>query len=923
MGAIVSKLPVDEHERIFNEEIVPKIGLSEKSSPEHPKAVILAGQPGAGKGGLAKMAERELSGNVVKIDPDELRDFHPHVNEFRNTHPYNWSGLTHPDASQWAEELLKATVDGKKNLIFDTTLSDGEWSAGLIKDLQARGYEVEIRAMVAHKLESELGVDQRFMKVLEQSGYGRYVPSDRRDASYDKLPGSLDTVQERTTAPVRLFNREGIELYDSRQDSRAAGQALQELREARLKDPAVTRGLNAGWQVQRSWHAELPERLPHNESVAPQTASQLLHERTTLQVVEGVERQATAAHTADFNVRVKPVVMRGMGVLGAAATAYDAAETARDVGHLYAQGNDVGAQAQMLRFGARNVGAWAGGAVGAQIGAAAGVETGPGLLVTGLVGGVLGSMGANEAVQWLEQRRINNQTDHTGVAWSFDPKAPEKGWTRTVVDAFGDHGLSATHIETAPPQIADELTFKATSRAVQLRLATPDVPVDPYKIPADSTDRPSLRDAPWERGAHKGQWTRQIADGLLERNVMHTYRDPSGPEKGAELDAFAQAVMANNASRSPAVIAARYAELHAQAGWDRYGPVPEAVTQARDNPQRQPGSDGNTYTRDAAGHWTRESWRGTLSADGTLQDELEGTYALVKGMVAEQRDKAREQKQASAHGVPDAPAPHTDTARSTQAVEPSTKSALPIDHAKAHDLRDPSHPGHAEFSRTLREVHYMEAGQGIASGPHSEKVAAALLVKGEREGLRITNVTMGADGQVQGLQRLGAFDAPKAVTVDPRQAQAVEMSDYAAQWAQLRSPHLLSQAPPAERSAAQAQGIAALSAADQAMFARIRQDVPAHIGDDHVAQAMLGAKQAGIADAGRIDRVLMTGDSMWVAGTTPGFRAFVDVAQPAAPLQATAQQAQAFNQQREQQLAMETQQRQQEGPGGRAAPAMG
>jgi Uncharacterized protein conserved in bacteria len=143
MGAIVSKLPVDEHERIFNEEIVPKIGLSEKSSPEHPKAVILAGQPGAGKGGLAKMAERELSGNVVKIDPDELRDFHPHVNEFRNTHPYNWSGLTHPDASQWAEELLKATVDGKKNLIFDTTLSDGEWSAGLIKDLQARGYEVE------------------------------------------------------------------------------------------------------------------------------------------------------------------------------------------------------------------------------------------------------------------------------------------------------------------------------------------------------------------------------------------------------------------------------------------------------------------------------------------------------------------------------------------------------------------------------------------------------------------------------------------------------------------------------------------------------------------------------------------------------------------------------------------------------------
>ncbi|WP_369943079.1 phospholipase effector Tle1 domain-containing protein [Xanthomonas medicagonis] len=111
-------------------------------------------------------------------------------------------------------------------------------------------------------------------------------------------------------------------------------------------------------------------------------------------------------------------------------------------------------------------------------------------------------------------------------------------------------------------------------------------------------------------------------------------------------------------------------------------------------------------------------------------------------------------------------------------------------------------------------------------------------------------------------------------------------------------------APAAERGAA-------LSAADQAMFSRIRQDVPAHIGDDHVAQAMLDAKQAGITDAGKIDRVQMAGEKLWVSGTTPGFRVATDVSQPVAPMQETVQQTQAFNQQREQQLAME--QRQQEG----------
>jgi hypothetical protein len=303
--------------------------------------------------------------------------------------------------------------------------------------------------------------------------------------------------------------------------------------------------------------------------------------------------------------------------------------------------------------------------------------------------------------------------------------------------------------------------------------------------------------------------------------------------------------------------------------------------------------------------------------------------------IQELEHKARQQL-APERGSPPAPGMWENSGRDddtqterARAASPAVASehvasrAAPAFSSVSADLRDPAHPGHVDFKHSLREVHYMEAGQGIASGPHSEKVAAALLVQGEREGLRITNVAMGADGQVQGLQRLSAFDAPKMVQVDPRQAQAVEMHDYANQWAQLRSPHLLGQAPAAERTPEQAHGIAALSAADQALFARIRQDVPAHIGDDHVAQAMLGAKQAGIADAGKIDRVLMAGDSVWVAGVTPGFRASTDVSQPPAPIQDTVQQAQALNQQREQQVAMELQQRQQEGPGGRGAPVMG
>lgn len=159
---------------------------------------------------MGTRAEIELDNNVVTVDPDGLRDYHPGVDSFRRETPYTWSGRTHADASQWADELLDATVSSKKNLIFDTTLSNGQWTSELIKDLQAKGYEVEVRAIASHKLESEHGVDERFSKKLDLDGYGRHVPEGARDAIYGKVPASLDTIHAQTDVPIRIFNREGV-----------------------------------------------------------------------------------------------------------------------------------------------------------------------------------------------------------------------------------------------------------------------------------------------------------------------------------------------------------------------------------------------------------------------------------------------------------------------------------------------------------------------------------------------------------------------------------------------------------------------------------------------------------------------------------------------------------------------------------------
>jgi hypothetical protein len=194
-------------------------------------------------------------------------------------------------------------------------------------------------------------------------------------------------------------------------------------------------------------------------------------------------------------------------------------------------------------------------------------------------------------------------------------------------------------------------------------------------------------------------------------------------------------------------------------------------------------------------------------------------------------------------------------------------------------------------------------------------VAAALLVAAERSGQRVTHVEMRADGRVYALERDNAFEPAKEVAIDPRQAQPVAMETLAAQWAQARSPHLAYEAPAAERTREQAQALAHLPPAAQALFARIREGVPASISDDHVAHALLQARQAGITEADSLQGPTMRGDRLCMTCAAPitGW-VVVNVSEPVPPTQETVQQTIAFNREREQPLAMEAMQRDQHTP---------
>lgn len=772
MNAALGRLDAATHERIFAEKILPQSGILEATTQARPKVVILAGQPGAGKGGLTAAAAMEFGGDVVAIDPDQLRDAHPGVKAFRQEHPYGWADHTHGDASSWAKELRQAAIDGRKNIIIDTTLDDGGKAVELISKLKDAKYDVEVRVMAAHQLESELGVDKRFSQSLDERGFGRHVPEDFRGKVYRNLPGNLDQVRAQTDVPIRIFNREGQQLYDSRSDARKPGEALHEAREARLANPKLTQTLNRGYQEQVAWHKDLPRTLEQHPKVDAETARNLLAERQAQRVEQGLQPLARQATELDQAVRVQPTLgkVARIGAVGSTVfTLYDAADAGQKAVHLAGQGNTTGVQSEVLHFGSRTVGMFGGAKLGGMVGAAAGMESGPGAVVTGtagaIVGGFIGAVGGDKLADAVDRARIYTQRGPDGHTWSLDPARPAQGWTRTenrldpeasrLNDGFPVYQPQSFR---ADPALADRLNYQASSVAAELALAHPS-PANPYRIAAGQHDTPSALGGDWFRDANTKAWSRTVQNDTSEFGAAQV--EVADARKTAALERQSAAIVARNAEQTPAIVAAKYQAAYEQNGWKRYGPVPEAVTNAAKTPTtRLDASDGHAYTQGRDGQWTRHGLLGDSAANGNVRDELNRT---------QQEQRALGGRAAPAE--PSSPAPHPQ--------QPAAPARL--DH--------PDHPDHAFYNRTRSLVHQLDQLNGRTPDQRSDQLAAAATVAARAQGLqRIDKIALSDDAStLWAVQRpAGARDAffDQQCKLSTVQGLNASMEHSGAQWPQ-------------------------------------------------------------------------------------------------------------------------------------------
>jgi len=182
----------EQHERIFQRLVLPTM-LPPSGSVVSPVAVILGGQPGAGKTRLLNTAARELQmrGPLAVINGDDLRSFHPACPALQRDDPLNAAHLTDHDSGRWVEKLIAAARDRRVNLVIESTMRRPEVFICTGGQLLAAGYQVEAWAMAVPERLSWQGVHQRYEAMLAAGSAARFTVREAHDAG---AAGMLDTL---------------------------------------------------------------------------------------------------------------------------------------------------------------------------------------------------------------------------------------------------------------------------------------------------------------------------------------------------------------------------------------------------------------------------------------------------------------------------------------------------------------------------------------------------------------------------------------------------------------------------------------------------------------------------------------------------------------------------------------------------------
>ena len=207
----------DEYNKTYK--LLKSTLIKNKCPVEKPIAITLGGQPGAGKSNLYDIARKRFSNNIVELDCDAFRIFHPYYHQIKKIFDKDDAIKTNPFVFRAVDSLIDELSDEKYNLIIESSLNSPNSALDNGKNLNPKGYKVELQIMATPKQVSWQGTIDRYNKELKNGGNPRAISKEFHDKVVKNICKSLAIVKKSgLMSNILIYDRNKNCLYDMKKD---------------------------------------------------------------------------------------------------------------------------------------------------------------------------------------------------------------------------------------------------------------------------------------------------------------------------------------------------------------------------------------------------------------------------------------------------------------------------------------------------------------------------------------------------------------------------------------------------------------------------------------------------------------------------------------------------------------------------------
>ncbi|PPI56306.1 zeta toxin family protein [Rathayibacter toxicus] len=244
--------------RIFRAKIAPLL-FEDAMSSTQPVAILIGGQPGAGK----TRASEEVLLEYVETRPlplgvDELRVFHPDYFRLLAEDPANMTRATNTTVGEWMRMAIAHARRNQYSVLIEGTFRRPEVTIAEAEAFHHTGYRTRVVALSVPAAVSRNSILHRAVTDAARGGDGRWTPLDAHERGFIGTPQTIAAAEKCDAVDqITIYNRAGQTLYDKHRPpngGRLEG-AAHAVEIGRLKPPLPT--------LARVWLDEFHDDLAH------------------------------------------------------------------------------------------------------------------------------------------------------------------------------------------------------------------------------------------------------------------------------------------------------------------------------------------------------------------------------------------------------------------------------------------------------------------------------------------------------------------------------------------------------------------------------------------------------------------------------------------------------------------------------------